>query len=104
MESRPVLFSNKTTLPKKLDNLADDGDDEPTAKKLDDLFRQSVPGGNNTIEPTEVNIDDEGESQNHTISTIVESDWVQFDGEQDHEDKTPKVQPGMINYNKDDIT
>lgn len=80
MESRPVLFNNKTTLPKKLDDLADD-DDEPTAKKLDNLFGSSNNQGNNrhggnTIEQTEVAIDDEGESQNHTISTIVESDRV----------------------------
>lgn len=50
-----------------------DDEDEPKAKNLDELFVNRQEG---IFAPTTEDNVEEGESQNHTISTIVESDRI----------------------------
>jgi hypothetical protein len=114
MESRPVLFNDKSNLkdikdqdPIEVTRLGDDprvrGEtSEMTSER--EIIGTRLPN-ENTENPDEEA--DEGESQNHTVSTIVESDRIRFDnGIDDESDGIPEPNSSLPQgvYQKDDIT
>lgn len=105
MEHRPVLFNNKDRA-KEMQEL-----DEETAKPQADNF--FAPDGQTddafgALAGTEGEHADD-ESENHTVSTIVESDRINFDGQGEDDDDDfledkSELQELNQNREKDDIT